>query len=106
MLSHIINQLSLIDTYCQVHVNIEKNFAILPKSMHHPTKMANTLQELHKKIWFYCCHHLVPGSYVEAKVPNILTNGLGVCYQANPDIDLGNVNTELGSLDIEDFDAM
>ena len=74
--------------------------------MHHPTKMANTLQELCKKIQFYHCHHSVPGSYVEAKVPNILTNGLGVCYQANPDIDLGNANTELGSLDIEDFDAM
>ena len=42
-------------------------------------------------------HLLVPGSYVEAEVPNVLTNGLGEYYQANPnDSDLGNVSMEHG----------
>ena len=44
MLTHIINQSSLIDTYRQVHINIEKNFVVLYNSMQHALmNMANML---------------------------------------------------------------
>ena len=107
-LTHIINQSSLIDTYHMVHTNIEKNFAIPPSSTQHaPTNMANTLQELHKRIRIYHCHHSSPGSHVEAEVQNAFKEGLAEYYQVNSvEIDSENGNGELGSLEIDDFDAM
>ncbi|KAF8314839.1 uncharacterized protein EI90DRAFT_2947721 [Cantharellus anzutake] len=107
-LTHIINQSSLIDTYCSVHTNIEKNFTVTPNSTRHaPTNMANTLQELCKKIRSYHCHSLVPGSHVEAEVPDILNDGLAEYYQVNSEeVDLEKGDTELGALEMDDLEAM
>ena len=91
-----------------MNINIEKNFMVSSNSTWHaPTNMANTLQELCKKIRIHHCHCSVPGSQVEAQVSNVLVDGLGECYQAYPeDIDLGNASMELGLLEVDDFDAM
>ncbi len=104
-LTHIINQSSLIDTYRSVHINIEKNFLTTPNSTQHaPTNMANTLWELHKKIRFYCCHHWVPGSDVDAEVQDIFNNGLAEYYQGNSEVtDPQNESVEL---EIEDLEAI
>ncbi len=91
-----------------VHTNIEKNFAIPPSSTQHaPTNMANTLQELHKRIQIYHCHHSSPGSNVEAEVQNVFKEGLAEYYQVNSvEINSENRNGELGSLEIDDFDVI
>jgi len=105
---HIINQLLLIDTYCSVHTNIEKFFAVSPSSTRHsPTKMANMLGELHKQIQMHCSHHVVLGSHVEGEVSDILNNGLIEYYAVKSEEDEPmNEDTELGPLEIDDFDAL
>ena len=63
--------------------------------------MANTLQELCKKIRIHCCHCWVP-AHVDAEVPDILTNRLAEYHQANPEeIYPENGNAELEMEDLE-----
>ena len=66
--------------------------------------MANTLQELHKKIRFHHCHCWVPGSNVDAEVQDIFNDGLAEYYQGNSEeTDPQNESVEL---EIEDLEAI
>ena len=86
---------------------MEKNFSVSPNSTQHaPTNMANTLKELCQKIRMLCCHCTVLSSHVEAKVRDILNDGLMEHYQRNPENEPEDGEGDLGSLEIEDFEAL
>jgi|SRR5260370_26880356 len=107
-LTHIINQSSLINAYHSVHINIEKNFAVPHNtSWHTPTDMANTLRELQAKIRSYNCHCSVPGLKVNAKVMNVISEGMWNYTQIDDDeLDLNERSLELQIIEEDDLDTM
>lgn len=105
-ITHIINQSTLIDTYRSVHVNIEKNFMLSNTSRHAPTDMTNTLRELRAKIRSYNCHHLAPGSKVNAEVLNTISEGMCNYMPTIDEQDSNEKVSELEALEVEDLDAV
>ena len=69
--------------------------------------MANTLGELCKQIQKHHSHCMLLSSHVEGEVSDILNNGLIEYYAVKSEEDKPmNRDTELGPLEIDDFDAM
>ena len=54
----------------------------------------------------YHSHHMVLGSHVEAEVSDMLNNGLMEYYSEKSKENEPENGNELGSLEIDDFDAM
>ena len=76
-------------------------------SQHSPADMANTLQQLHEKIWLYNCHHPTWGLRVNTKVLNALVAGtVGYTHVNINESDGVKKGLELEELAVEDFDAL